>query len=132
MKMTHATTTTPITNLRTVGVPVADQDRALAFYVDTLGLEKRLDMPVEELGGRWIEVAPARADTSIALVPERDDVPAGVETGIRLATPDAGAVHADLRDQGVDVGELLRWPGVPPMFLVRDRDGNRLEIVEEA
>jgi lactoylglutathione lyase len=32
----------------------------------------------------------------------------------------------------VDVGEVLRWPGVPPMFMFRDPDGNRLEIVERA
>jgi lactoylglutathione lyase len=47
--MTNTTThtTTPrITGIRTVGVPVADQDRALAFYIETLGFEKRLDVPV--------------------------------------------------------------------------------------
>ena len=62
---------TPITDVRTVGVPVADQDRALAFYLEKLGFEKRLDAPVEQLGGRWIEVAPPRAATTIALVPTR-------------------------------------------------------------
>ena len=50
---------TPINDVRTVGVPVTDQDRALVFYVEKLGFEKRLDTPVEQLGGRWIEVAPA-------------------------------------------------------------------------
>jgi lactoylglutathione lyase len=124
-------TTTSITGLRTVGVPVSDQDRALEFYLDKLGLEKRVDAPVEELGGRWIEVAPAGVTTSIALVPTREGVPTGVETGIRLTTRDAAAVHADLQGRGVEVGELLRWPGVPPMFAVRDQDGNGFEIVEE-
>jgi lactoylglutathione lyase len=124
-------TTTSITGLRTVGVPVSDQDRALEFYLDKLGLEKRVDAPVEELGGRWIEVAPAGVTTSIALVPTREGVPTGVETGIRLTTRDAAAVHADLQGRGVEVGELLRWPGVPPMFAVHDQDGNGFEIVEE-
>jgi hypothetical protein len=32
--------------------------------------------------------------------------------------------------RGVDVDELLRWDGVPPMFAVHDPDGNGLEIVE--
>ena len=121
-----------ISDIRTVGVPVSDQDRALAFYADTLGFETRLDMPVEQLGGRWIEVAPAGAATTIALVPTRDGVPTGVETGVRLTTRDAVAAHADLQNRGVDVGELLRWPGVPAMFAVRDQDGNGLEIVEQA
>ena len=62
-------TNTPITDVRTVGVPVTDQDRALGFYVDKLGFEKRLDAPVEQFGGRWIEVAPRGATTTIALVP---------------------------------------------------------------
>src|SRR5262249_50738141 len=48
----------PIVDVRTVGVPVTDQQRALAFYVDTLGFEKRLDVPFGD-AKRWIEVAPA-------------------------------------------------------------------------
>jgi catechol 2,3-dioxygenase-like lactoylglutathione lyase family enzyme len=125
-------TRTPITDVRTVGVPVTDQDRALEFYLDKLGFEKRLDTPVEQFGGRWIEVAPPGVPMTIALVPTREGVPTGVETGIRFTTVDAAAVHADLQARGVDVGELLRWPGVPPMFAVRDQDGNGLEIVEPA
>jgi lactoylglutathione lyase len=119
-----------ITDIRTVGVPVADQERALAFYVEVLGFEKRLDLP---LGGgrRWIEVAPAGATTTVALVAEHEGVPAGVETGIRFVTPDAATLHADLSAHGVDVGDLLRWEGVPPMFAFRDPDGNGLEILEQ-
>jgi catechol 2,3-dioxygenase-like lactoylglutathione lyase family enzyme len=127
-----AKTRTPITEVRTVGVPVTDQDRALDFYVETLGLEMRLDNPVEQLGARWIEVAPRGAATTIALVPTHEGVPTGVETGIRFVTLDAAAVHGELQACGVDVGELLRWPGVPPMFKVRDQDGNGFEIVEGA
>jgi lactoylglutathione lyase len=121
---------TDITGVRTVGIPVADQDRAVDFYVGTLGLEKRLDMPLPQIGGRWIEVAPGGCAVSLALVPAHDGVPAGVETGIRLTTPDAAALHEELRGAGVAVGELLNWPGVPPMFALRDADGNRLEITE--
>ena len=39
-------TDTDITAVATVGIPVTDQDRALEFYVDTLGLDKRMDAPV--------------------------------------------------------------------------------------
>lgn len=123
---------TQISDLRTVGVPVTDAGRALEFYVGQLGFEKRLDAP---LGGgrRWIEVAPPGAGTTIALVPSSPDVPAGVETGIRLLSEDADADHAALLARGVDADpEILRWPGVPPMFAFRDQDANRLEIVERA
>jgi lactoylglutathione lyase len=124
-------TTRRITGMYAVGVPVSDQDRALEFYVDTLGLEQRLDVPLEQFGGRWIEVAPPDASVTIALVPERDGVPSGVETGIRLTTGDADVVHADLQSRGVDVGEMLRWPEAPAMFAVRDQDANGLEIIEQ-
>jgi catechol 2,3-dioxygenase-like lactoylglutathione lyase family enzyme len=121
---------TPISDVMTIGVPVTDQDRALKFYLDNLGLKKRRDVPLEQFGGRWIEVAPAGATVTIALVPVREGVPAGVQTGIRLKADDAAAVHAQLQARGVNVGELLRWPGVPAMFAFHDQDGNGLEIVE--
>jgi predicted enzyme related to lactoylglutathione lyase len=119
-----------IDDVMTIAVPVVDQDRALEFYLDRLGFEKRRDFPASQFGGRWIEVAPRGATVTIALVAAREGATAGVDTGIRLKAPDAGSAHAELQRRGVDVGELLRWPGVPPMFLVHDQDGNRLTIVE--
>jgi lactoylglutathione lyase len=118
-----------ITDIRTVGIPVADQMKALAFYVDKLGFDKRLDVPMGE-GARWIEVAPRGAATTIALIRADDGHPAGVETGIRLTTRDVHANHADLLEHGIDAGDVLRWPGVPAMFAFRDQDGNGLEIIE--
>jgi lactoylglutathione lyase len=122
--------TTRITGVRTIGVPVTDQDKALEFYTGTLGFTTQLDVPMGG-GARWIEVAPAGAPTSVALVPASEGVRAGVETGIRLTTASADAVHDDLLAAGADVGDVLRWPGVPPMFAFRDQDGNGLEIVEQ-
>jgi catechol 2,3-dioxygenase-like lactoylglutathione lyase family enzyme len=119
-----------IRDISAVGIPVTDQDAALKFYAETLGFEVRVDVPVPQLGGRWIMLAPPGAAVMIALVKAHDGVPAGVETGIRFRSPDATATHAALQALGVEVGELLRWPGAPPMFQVRDRDGNRFEIVE--
>jgi len=118
-----------IVDLRTVGVPVTDQDRALEFYVEKLGFAKRLDVPFGD-GKRWIEIAPPGATTTIALVPSHEGVPAGVETGIRFTAPDADAEQAGLRARGVDADDVLRWPGAPAMFAFRDQDGNGLEIVE--
>ena len=119
-----------ITGVRTVGVPVSDQDRAIDFYVGTLGFEKRLDV---DMGGgrRWIEVAPAGAAVSIALVHAHEGLPVGVETGIRFVSPDADALYTSMRASGIDADEVLRWDGVPPMFAFRDRDGNGMEIIEQ-
>lgn len=122
---------TAITGVRTIGVPVTDQDRAVEFYVGSLGLDKRLDVPAAQLGGRWIEVAPPGSTTTIALVPARQGATTGVETGIRLTTADAASLRKELVARGVGVDELLRWEGVPLMFAFRDPDGNGLEITEE-
>ena len=49
----------------------------------------------------------------------------------RAIAADADAVHAAMRASGVDADDVLRWPGVPPMFAFRDQDGNGMEIVEQ-
>jgi catechol 2,3-dioxygenase-like lactoylglutathione lyase family enzyme len=127
----HITHNIKITGLITVGVPVSDQDRAVEFYIDTLGFEKRRDAPFGD--GRWVEVAPPESATSIALVAERDGRSAGIDTGIRLASRDAEADHEALLAAGVDAdSEIMRMGDfVPPMFTFRDPDGNRLVVVEQ-
>jgi lactoylglutathione lyase len=121
---------TTITDVRTIGVNVSDQDKALAFYTEMLGFEKRLDAPISPTM-RWIEVAPPGADTSIALNATEDATDVGTDTGIRFTVPDAAAEHTSMRARGVGVGELLRWQDVPPMFAFDDPDGNRFYVVEE-
>jgi catechol 2,3-dioxygenase-like lactoylglutathione lyase family enzyme len=127
-----STTTTHINKVGTVVIPVSDQDRAIAFYVDTLGFEKRADVPFGE-GYRWVEVGPADAVTTIAIVPPPPGKPTGnVETGIGLHTDDIDADHADLKARGVDVDAEISRMGdpVPPLFWFRDPDGNTLMVVE--
>src|SRR4051812_48708797 len=121
---------TTINDVRTVGITVADQDAAIDFYVGTLGFEKRMDAPMSETT-RWIEVAPRGASTSIALGAREVAAEVGVDTGIRFTVPDADTEHAAMQERGVNVGELLRWPDVPPMYTFDDPDGNRFYVVEE-
>jgi len=116
------------TGVRAISVPVRDQDRALAFYEGVLGFTKVRDVPTPN-GGRWIELSPG-GDAVITLEPAAGDV-AGGAIGIRFATADATAAHAALRAAGVDADDIIRWPGVPPMFAFRDPDGNGMEIVEQ-
>jgi predicted enzyme related to lactoylglutathione lyase len=78
-------------------------------------------------------VAPAGADTAIAIVPPPPGKPTGdVETGIGLNTDDIDGVHADLKARGVDVDAEISRMGdpVPPLFWLRDPDGNTLMVVE--
>src|SRR5215207_5928951 len=101
--------TTTMTTIRTVAVPAKDQDSSTAFFVDKVGFEKRFDAEIAE-GFRWIEVAPPGSPVSVAIIAASAQLPSGVDTGIRFVTTDAEAEHASMQQNGVDVGELLRWP----------------------
>lgn len=118
---------TVITGIRTVSVPVDDQERALRFYVDTLGFTVLRDAPIPT--GRWIELAPGSQDVVVTLEKAAADVTRG-QIIIRFTTEDAQTAHAALAAAGVDADEILHWPGVPPMFAFRDPDGNAFSITE--
>ena len=121
-----------ISKVGRVCVTVADTDRALDFYVGTLGFEKVVDMPLGP-DMRWVEVSVSDAETTIALAPPPQGRQAGgSETGICLDTSDVDGAHAALKEAGADVDdEVSRYGGpVPPMFWVRDPDGNSLIVVE--
>ena len=121
-----------ISKVGRVCVTVADTDRALDFYVGTLGFEKVVDLPLGP-DMRWVEVSVPGAETTIALAPPPQGRQAGgSETGICLDTSDVDAAHAALKEAGADVDdEVSRYGGsVPPMFWLRDPDGNSLIVVE--
>jgi catechol 2,3-dioxygenase-like lactoylglutathione lyase family enzyme len=122
-------TRTNITDVGGVAVPVSDQEVALRFYAGRLGFEVVRDLPMGD-GGRWIQVAPRGGRVPVALVAAGAEAKSGIDTGITLATSNAAADHATLAAAGVVVDELLTWPGVPPMFIVRDADGNQLKVME--
>jgi catechol 2,3-dioxygenase-like lactoylglutathione lyase family enzyme len=131
--MAETGTTTSITQVGTVIVPVSDQDAALAFYTEKLGFEKRSDTPFGR-GDRWVEVAPAGAATTLALMPPREGEPLGIDTRVAFSSTDIDADHAALRAQGVDADEEVMRMGdpVPPMFFFRDLDGNRFFLVQSS
>jgi catechol 2,3-dioxygenase-like lactoylglutathione lyase family enzyme len=145
-KVTVPDNTTRIIQIGTVFIPVGDQDRALEFYVDKLGFEKRADFPYSE-GSRWIEVAPPGAKNTISLVPPSEGESAGSnQAHCAFATEDIEADHATLRARGVDVDAEIARTGkcrsglvsveaivrdpAPSQFFFRDPDGNRFLIVE--
>jgi lactoylglutathione lyase len=121
-------TSTHITGIRTVSIPVDDQDAALHFYTDTLGFTLLRDNPTAN-GGRWIELAAGNDNAIVTLEPAPPQVTRGA-IGIRFTTKDAEAAHAALDAAGVDTDEILRWPGVPAMFAFRDPDENAFSITE--
>jgi catechol 2,3-dioxygenase-like lactoylglutathione lyase family enzyme len=130
--MSTVTSKLNITKVGRVCVTVADTDRAIDFYVGTLGFEKVVDVPMGP-GMRWVEVVVPGRETTIALAPPPQEKEAGgSETGICLDTPDVDAAHEALKAAGADVdAEVTRYGDlVPPMFWLRDPDGNSLIVVQ--
>jgi len=124
------TTKTYVNKINTVVIPVSEQQLMIDFYVETLGLEKRADVAFGN-GYRWVEVAPADAVTTIALAPPPEgNATGGRETGIGLHTDDIDAFHTQLKAQGVDVDPEVSRMGdpVPPLFWLRDPEGNTLMV----
>jgi predicted enzyme related to lactoylglutathione lyase len=128
-----STTTTGIGAIGLVCIPTVDQDNMIAFYTEKLGFEKRTDVPMGP-EYRWVEVYPPVGTTGIALAPP----PPGrtvepKETGITLTTGDADATHAALTAAGsIDLDAEVSRMGdpVPPMFWLRDPEGNSLMVVQ--
>jgi hypothetical protein len=126
---TSPQTSSTFTAVITIAVPVSDQDRAKAL-LERLGFEPRMDAELQE-GFRWVELALPGAPTTVSLVRTGDELPTGIDTGIRFATPDARAAHTQLQALGLDVGELLDWETAPLMFEFSDHDGNRFYVTED-
>ena len=58
-------------------------------------------------------------------------MPTGIDTGIRLLTPDARAARDLLASMGCEVGDLLDWDTAPLMFSFLDLDGNRFYVTQD-
>lgn len=125
---TMTTRTAVLTGVSTVAIPVSDQDRTKALF-EELGFETRFDA---DLGGgfRWIDMATVGGGTSISVIKGSEELPTGIDTGIRFVTADARAARAHLLALGLSVGELLDWPTAPLMFTFCDFDENRLYVAE--
>lgn len=144
--MVDSNMTPQLKEVGTVFVPVTDQKRALEFYLEKLGFEKRSDFAYGE-GMRWIEVAPPGSKIAIALVsPSEGESAVTSTTRCAFSTEDIEADYAKLRANGVDVDAEIGRKGtsrpgllstritvkdpMPPQFSFRDPDGNRFLIVE--
>ncbi|WEO96152.1 VOC family protein [Streptomyces sp. FXJ1.172] len=118
-----------ITHASFVTLPVSDQDRALRFYRDVLGLAVTADRDLPQ--GRWLQVAPEGAQTVFTLAgPGMGDFEPGSARGIMLVTTDVDADCARLAGAGAEVQgpDELPWGR---MASFTDPDGNGLMLLTE-
>ena len=132
--------------LTNVQVWVHDQDEALAFYTEKLGLELREDVTVPEMGNfRWLSVrVPGQADVAITLmaVPgppvfdanTREKImelmAKGAASGLFFSTEDCQATYEELKSRGV---EFQQEPTEQPYGIdagFRDPSGNQMRVAE--
>ena len=119
------------------GVFVNDQEAALDFYTNKLGLEKIQDEPYGE-GTRWITVSPAETRIRIILKKaekEHEKAMVGRSDGapvLTLGTDDIRAAYEWLRQRGVRfLGEPYRYPwGLAAILL--DHDGSPILLQQES
>ena len=124
---------------------VNDQDEALAFYTEKLGMELREDVTVPELGNfRWLSVGVPGQDVSITLMavpgpPVFDEetraqinavLAKGASGGLFFATDDVQASYEELSKRGVEfVQEPTEQPyGIDAGF--RDPSGNQFRMAK--
>jgi len=128
--------------LELVVVPVADQDRAKAFYVDAMGF----DLIVDHRAGehfRVIQASPPGSACAVALMANPES--AGTLQGLHLVVQDIGQARADIVGRGVEAGPLIHYvdgreeEGADPerrdyntFFHFTDPDGNGWMVQEVA
>ena len=133
-----------LNQLTNVSVWVHDQDEALAFYTEKLGLEVREDVTVPEMGNfRWLTVGlPGQSDIALALMAippvfekeTQDQLRAlmakGVVSGLFFSTDDLQASYEELKSRGVEFRqEPTEQPyGIDASF--RDPSGNEIRMAE--
>jgi catechol 2,3-dioxygenase-like lactoylglutathione lyase family enzyme len=113
-----------LTHLLLFSVPVADQDRAKAFYVDTLGFDLIADVEMGP-GQRWVQVGPPGGQTTMTLVTWFETMPAGSLRGLVIETDDLEAEITALAGRGVTLSDVQAapWGQFVPL---EDPDGNGL------
>jgi predicted enzyme related to lactoylglutathione lyase len=117
-----------IKEIKFVGVPVADQDRALAFYRDKLGFRVKTDQPFNGKQ-RWIELKIPGADTGVVLfTPDGHEDRVGTFFNGSFACDDVRKTYEELRAKGVEfAGEPKEEPW-GTFAILKDSEGNSLVL----
>ena len=119
--------------LELIPLPVSDVDRAIAFYADTLGFTKDVDVHPSE-GVRVVQLTPPGSGCSIGFGTGLDVYQGepGSIRGVHLVVEDIVEARTDLIRRGVEVGEIRDFGGGVKGADFSDPDGNSFELQEMA
>ncbi|MGC3998325.1 MAG: VOC family protein [Anaeromyxobacter sp.] len=110
--------------LELVPVPVADVDRAKAFYTEKLGFHADINRTIPD-GRRFVQLTPPGSGCSIAVGKGITDMAPGSLHSLLLVVPDVRAACEALRRRSVQVTEPERQPWGAIHAELADPDGNR-------
>ena len=116
-----------VRDVKVISVPVSDQERAKAFYVEKLGFELTCDDDSVP-GLRWIQVAPKGGSTSLTLVTWFETMQAGCLQGLVLGSNDLERDCDELEAAGVEFDRPVQVQPWGTEAVIRDPDGNRLVL----
>jgi catechol 2,3-dioxygenase-like lactoylglutathione lyase family enzyme len=112
--------------LELVTLPVADVDRAIAFYVDQVGFNLDYDHKVSP-DLRFVQLTPRGSACSIAIGVGLTTAKPGSVVGMQVVVDDVDAARADLVEHGVEASEVEDYPWGRFTFFA-DPDGNRWAV----
>jgi len=112
--------------LELIQVPVADVDRAKAFYTDRLGFVAEHDQRVDDKL-RFVQLTPPGSACSISFTTGVHEMQPGSIEGLQMVVADADAARSELLERGVDVGEVQEFPWGRFVFF-SDPDGNAWSV----
>ncbi len=109
-----------------VSIPVKDQAKAKAFYVEKLGFSVVNEAPMGP-GQTWVQLEPPGGGVNLTLVTWFEDMPAGSQKGLVFVVDDLEADMATLRERGLELGVVDESPW-GRMLTLHDIDGNALVL----
>jgi catechol 2,3-dioxygenase-like lactoylglutathione lyase family enzyme len=109
-----------------VAIPVSDVDRAKAFYTEKAGFHADHDYQVSE-GLRFVQLTPPGSACSIAIGEGITEAAPGSVQGVQIVVSDIDAARTELRERGLEVGEVQDFPWGKFIFF-SDPDGNRWAV----
>jgi len=117
-----------IRKIKFTSIPVRDQDRALEFYVTTLGFTVVTDQPMGP-GQRWIELRPPKGDAGIALfTPPGHEDRVGTFTGLSMECDDVQKTYEELRTRGVEFAKPPKKESWGVSAILTDSEGNQIVL----
>ncbi len=117
-----------IKRIKFIGIPVSNQDRALAFYTEKLGFTVLTDQQFSE-SQRWIELSIPGAETGVVLfTPHGQEDRVGTFVNTSWAVSDVQEAYSELQSKGVEFAGPPQKQPWGSFVMMKDSEGNQIVL----